>query len=67
VWERGIGIANTVAWSPDDSKFYFGDTLANEVRVYYYDLETGAIANGRPILSGFERGKPDGSAVDAEG
>jgi sugar lactone lactonase YvrE len=38
VWARGIGIANTVAWSPDGSKFYFGDTLANEVRVYNYDL-----------------------------
>ena len=67
VWERGIGIANTVAWSPDGTKFYFGDTLANEVRVYDYDLDTGTIANRRPFLSGFECGLPDGSAVDAEG
>lgn len=67
LWERGIGIANTVAWSPDGSRFYFGDTLANEVWVYDYDRETGAIANRRDFLSGFERGKPDGSAVDAEG
>jgi sugar lactone lactonase YvrE len=66
-WERGIGISNTVAWSPDGSKFYFGDTLANEVSVYDYDLKTGAITNRRPFLSGFSRGLPDGSAVDAEG
>ena len=66
-WERGIGISNTVAWSPDGSRFYFGDTLANEVWVYDFNAETGAIANRRPFLSGFERGLPDGSAVDAEG
>lgn len=66
-WERGIGIANTVAWSPTGTNFYFADTLANEVRVYDYDGSTGAIANRRPFLSGYERGKPDGSAVDEEG
>ena len=66
-WESGIGIANTVCWSPDRSKFYFGDTLANEISVYDYDLETGAIANKRPFLYGFPRGKPDGSVIDAEG
>jgi sugar lactone lactonase YvrE len=66
-WERGIGISNTVAWSPDGSTFYSGDSLANEVRAYDFDLETGAIGNRRPFLSGFPRGLPDGSAVDAEG
>lgn len=66
-WERGLGIANTVTWSPDASKFYFADTLANELSVYHYDASTGAIANKRPFLSGFPRGKPDGSVVDAEG
>jgi sugar lactone lactonase YvrE len=67
VWRQNIGIANTLAWSPDRRRFYFGDTLANAVRVYDYDPATGAIANERPFLQGFERGLPDGSTVDSEG
>lgn len=66
-WRREIGIANTVAWSPDRSRFYFADSLANLVWVYDYDSTTGAIANERPFLPGFARGLPDGSTVDAEG
>jgi sugar lactone lactonase YvrE len=62
-----IGISNTLAWSPDHRHFYFGDTLANVIWVYDYDASNGAISNERPFLEGFERGYPDGSAVDAEG
>jgi sugar lactone lactonase YvrE len=67
VWRQNIGIANTLAWSPDRRHFYFGDTLANTIWVYDYDLATGAIANERPFLQGFARGLPDGSTVDSEG
>ena len=67
IWRREIGISNTLAWSPDRRRFYFGDTLANVVRVYDYDEATGAIANERPFLEGFARGLPDGSTVDSEG
>ena len=67
VWRKEIGISNTLAWSPDRRRFYFGDTLANVVRVYDYDEATGAIANERPFLEGFARGLPDGSTVDSEG
>jgi sugar lactone lactonase YvrE len=67
IWRRDLGIANTLAWSPDQTRFYFGDSLANVVRVYDYDAATGAIANERPFLEGFSRGLPDGSTVDAEG
>jgi sugar lactone lactonase YvrE len=66
-WQRAIGIANTLAWSPDRAHFYFADTLANTVSAYDYDQATGAIANPRPFLNGFPRGLPDGSAVDSEG
>ena len=65
--EHGIGIANTLCWSPDQRRFYFGDTLANAVRVYDYDPSAGTLANPRPFLSGHPRGLPDGSAMDAEG
>lgn len=67
VWERGIGIANTIAWSPDSRQFYFADTLTNIVSTYDYDPSDGSITNKRPLLVDFPRGLPDGSAVDSEG
>jgi sugar lactone lactonase YvrE len=66
-WESGIGISNTLCWSPDGGTFYFGDTLANEIRAYDYDRASGAVSGRRPHFAGFERGLPDGSAIDAEG
>ncbi|HEX4786784.1 MAG TPA: SMP-30/gluconolactonase/LRE family protein [Candidatus Sulfotelmatobacter sp.] len=67
LWRRDIGIANTLAWSPDQKHFYFGDSLANTIWWYDYDAATGAINNERPFLQAFERGLPDGSTVDSEG
>jgi sugar lactone lactonase YvrE len=66
-WRRSIGISNTLAWSPDRRRFYFGDTLANVIWAYDYDSSTGAISNERPFLDGFARGLPDGSTMDSEG
>lgn len=63
----GIGVANTIAWSPDRENFYSADSLENEVRVYQYDLEKGGIHSPRPFFKGFPRGLPDGSAIDSEG
>src|ERR1700683_3204256 len=34
---------------------------------YDYDASSGTIENERPFLAGFERGAPDGSAMDSEG
>jgi sugar lactone lactonase YvrE len=65
--KRDIGIANTLAWSPDQSHFYFADTLLNTIYVYDYDAATGDISGERPFFTGFDRGMPDGSAVDTEG
>jgi sugar lactone lactonase YvrE len=66
-WCCDIGISNTLAWSPDGRRFYFGDTLDNIVWVHDYDPATGSIQNRRPFLQNFPRGLPDGSCVDAEG
>jgi len=66
-WKRGIGISNTLAWSPDRTRFYFADTLQNAVYVYDYDCYTGAIGGERPFFTGFPRGWPDGSAMDSQG
>ena len=63
----GVGIANTLCWSPDATRFYFADTPANAIFLWDYDLKTGRIANERPFFTDFERGLPDGSAMDSEG
>jgi sugar lactone lactonase YvrE len=67
IWRREIGIANTLTWSPNREKFYFGDTLANVIWSYDYDENTGVISNEQPFLKDFARGLPDGSAMDSEG
>ena len=42
--EGGIGISNSLAWSPDDRVFYFADTLQRTIVAYDYDLGTGSIS-----------------------
>ena len=67
IHRRDIGISNTLAWSPDRRHFYFADTLANTIWSYDYDCTTGTIHKEQVFFAGFERGLPDGSAMDAEG
>lgn len=62
-----VGISNTICWSPDEATFYFADTLANEIRAYPFDVGSGKLGTPLPFFKGFERGGPDGSAMDAEG
>lgn len=62
-----IGISNTLVWSPDQKKFYFGDTLVNTIWSYDYDSRTGDIRKTGTHLTNFPRGLPDGSTIDAEG
>lgn len=67
VHRREIGCSNTLGWSPDRSRFYFADSLANTMWAYDYDQAKGAIANETDFFTGFRRGLPDGSTVDADG
>jgi sugar lactone lactonase YvrE len=62
---EGIGISNTLCWSPDRRTFYFGDTLDNVL--WAFDYDAGKITNRRDHFRGFDRGLPDGSAIDAGG
>ena len=64
--ERGIWVANTVCWSPDNRTMYFADTPSGEISAYDYDLEAGRISKRRPFAR-FDRGAPDGSTVVADG
>ncbi len=65
LFKKGLGISNTLAWSPDHRVFYFGDTMKN--RIWAYDYDAGAIKGERSFFSDFARGRPDGSATDARG
>lgn len=66
-WKENIGISNTVAWSPDRKKFYFGDSPANTIYSYAYDERTGTIISENVFLADYPHGLPDGSVVDAQG
>jgi len=65
--EEEIGIANTLAWSPDLSRFYFGDSLKGVIFVYDFDPEAGTVHNKRPFHQVSGLGVPDGSAMDVDG
>jgi sugar lactone lactonase YvrE len=66
-WMENVGISNTVAWSPDRKRFYFGDSPANIIYSFAYDEQSGAITDGNAFLTAYPLGSPDGSTVDAQG
>ena len=61
----GLGISNTLCWSPDGGTFYTADTLANEI--YAFDVAADGIGNRRLFFGADARGLPDGSAMDSDG
>ncbi|MDW4499362.1 SMP-30/gluconolactonase/LRE family protein [Sulfitobacter sp. D35] len=66
VCDDRFGITNTMVWT-DDGRFITADTLQNTLYSYAIDAKTGMLSDRRTIVSGFERGLPDGSCLDAEG
>jgi sugar lactone lactonase YvrE len=61
-------VPNSIAWSPDDRTMYFADTYRNRIYAYDYDLAGGEIRNERTFVDAAAHpGRPDGSAVDADG
>jgi sugar lactone lactonase YvrE len=65
--KRGLGITNTLAWSPDYRTFYFADSTANAIYSCVYDERIGAISGEKAFIVDFLQGHPDGSAIDAQG
>jgi len=62
---NAYGITNTMAWL-DDGRFVTADTIANTF--YAFDRDSRGGLSGRRIFhTGFPRGLPDGSCVDAAG
>ena len=67
IFREGVGVSNTLCWSPDRTRFYFADTLADVIWVHAYDDHSGTIGAPGVLLEGFGRGGPDGSTIDSEG
>ena len=66
--ETGIGISNALCWSPDDCRFYFADTMQQEIWSYDFTPATGGIAGRRAFAHTRDQpGQPDGATVDADG
>ncbi len=64
--EDRFGITNTMVWLPD-GRFITADTTKNALYSYDLDTKAGRLGEAHPFFSGFERGLPDGSCLDAEG
>jgi sugar lactone lactonase YvrE len=64
----GVSVSNGLAWSPDQSTFYFIDTPTRQVVAYDYEPSKGSLSNRRPVVAIPDAlGKPDGMTIDAEG
>jgi len=66
VVEKNLGIPNTFVWSPDNSKFYFADTIDGSLLEYKFNLDEGILLDKKNFFN-FDRGAPDGSTIDSEG
>jgi sugar lactone lactonase YvrE len=65
--EENVGIANTLAWSPDRRTFYFADSLRGQLYAYDFDAALGTVRNKRVFFEASDLGVPDGSAMDTDG
>ncbi|UVK41873.1 SMP-30/gluconolactonase/LRE family protein [Mesorhizobium sp. AR07] len=67
VGDEGFVICNGPAFSPDNRKLYFSDTVAH--RILSYDLDEHGSISGRRVFFTFATrdGMPDGLAVDSAG
>lgn len=65
---EGIGISNTLAWSPDGRRLFFADSLLDTIWSFRFDSDEGRLDDRRVFAGpGAAPGAPDGSAMDEEG
>lgn len=63
-----LTISNGMAWSADDRRLYFIDTMTGGVDEFDHDPATGAIDGRRPLFSvDPAMGFPDGMTIDTDG
>jgi sugar lactone lactonase YvrE len=63
----GIGIANTLCWSPAGDRLYFADSLAGVIYSFACDLDSDVLSDRRIFSDVSGYGVPDGSAIDEAG
>ncbi len=64
----GVGCSNGMAFASDCKTFYYTDSVAHEIYVFDYDIDTASIHN-RKLVAHFTEadGLPDGLTMDADG
>ncbi|HCL27782.1 MAG TPA: hypothetical protein DIC52_05020 [Candidatus Latescibacteria bacterium] len=63
---RPVSISNGIVWTADAKTMYYICTLADTVRAFDYDVDTGEISNERVVVTNEGEGGFDGMAIDAE-
>lgn len=63
----GLGISNSLCWSPDSRQLYHADSPTHTIRVFDFDAQTGALANPEIFAKAPAGVEPDGACIDAEG
>lgn len=63
----GLGIPNTLTWSPDSRTMYLAETLDRTIYAFDYDPATGTPSNRRVFAITSGPGYPDGSTIDSDG
>jgi L-arabinonolactonase len=64
----GIIVSNGPCWSPDESVFYFADSMRHLIYAYDYDTKSGTVKNRRAFADTTAfAGIPDGATVDRDG
>lgn len=65
---EGVSCSNGLAWSPDNSKFYYIDSPTKQIVSYDFDLDSGDICGKRVVINFSSRdGTPDGMTIDRDG
>jgi sugar lactone lactonase YvrE len=63
-----LTISNGMAWTPDNRRFYFTDSITYKVDSYLFDPESGnAVFEKTAIIIDGDMGMPDGMTIDEEG
>jgi sugar lactone lactonase YvrE len=60
-------VPNSIAWSPDSRTMYFADTYRHTIWSFAFDADAGVLHDRRVFATVSGPGRPDGSAIDAEG
>lgn len=63
---EGIGVPNTMVWSPSGDHFYLGDSSRNLIWVSAFDGQSSTLGRWEVFAEGGP-GVPDGSAIDCQG